>query len=840
MYGVMTERSVAFTTSNIGSSVVVHHSTSMSSSGTSNIQDQVKFKPETTCDSAIAPTTTTATSSVIMPALLHKRKRLDQVLTKLSMSSTQKYSKSYGQSEEPDKEPSEESKSPQKQLSLDSEMSMTVENLKLEISESGSIQGSKSLECSSTPSSTATTAEMMSPTSTIFPYTGAKCGSECAAAAAGKDMSAFNTGSDLLATTISMSALFTPPTSDSAGGTAEFEEEYEDHAKNDQHDEVSDTTTATTTGASTTVVMMHSGKCTLDSGDNLFSSEEVAGSSEQLLKKLPQAKLLSHDSAQKISENAHVPDVQSGSRMLKCIQSSTATESNTTAATSSSLPICVTSFLNKLPYYGLATGHPDPSLPTFPICKCSHCVDLADQTSSKMPPNPSTHCWSTWFKQDIDPFHALLAPHDRPTKVCKSQQLSPAADATNQAGKKRSHSDSDMISESMFGEPFEATTVADSTIRFLRQTEPGVIVRNGRRVPKPLRQPPNSTTALSRSDQSTPQESPLDLSVKSLSPATIATTMLYTDLLSRSTTQAMITNSSSVPLLISSTSPKHSQEFSTPYSLLSPLAKSIKSFASVSQQPPHSLDEHSGRKSKRRNISHSDSQYSSSLSSVSSLSPLEKQLTDQVLKTLSPLYSIYGDEAAAAVAASAIVKSATEAATITTAAATTTSTAIGETDSAKSIRSHPKESKSLSSLADLDTSPSAAFSCPVCGQSFSLHDRLAKHIASRHKNRSQAESVAKNYLCDVCQRSFARSDMLTRHMRLHTGIKPYTCKICGQVFSRSDHLSTHQRTHTGEKPYKCPQCPYAACRRDMITRHMRTHSRYEMPDSSSSTEELSK
>ncbi|XP_053663413.1 specificity protein transcription factor 3-like [Anopheles marshallii] len=120
-----------------------------------------------------------------------------------------------------------------------------------------------------------------------------------------------------------------------------------------------------------------------------------------------------------------------------------------------------------------------------------------------------------------------------------------------------------------------------------------------------------------------------------------------------------------------------------------------------------------------------------------------------------------------------------------------------------------------------------AYMCPVCGQLFSLQDRLAKHMASRHKSRTGATDITKSYMCEVCQRSFARSDMLTRHMRLHTGVKPYSCKVCGQIFSRSDHLSTHQRTHTGEKPYKCPQCPYAACRRDMITRHMRTHTRFD-------------
>lgn len=150
--------------------------------------------------------------------------------------------------------------------------------------------------------------------------------------------------------------------------------------------------------------------------------------------------------------------------------------------------------------------------------------------------------------------------------------------------------------------------------------------------------------------------------------------------------------------------------------------------------------------------------------------------------------------------------------------------------------------KSVATRYNLNVSPvveempegsDVAYVCPICGQMFSLHDRLAKHIASRHKNRGIVSDITKSYVCEVCDRSFARSDMLTRHMRLHTGIKPYTCKVCGQVFSRSDHLSTHQRTHTGEKPYRCPQCAYAACRRDMITRHMRTHSRYDIQNSKS-------
>ncbi|XP_040074209.1 zinc finger protein 628 isoform X2 [Ixodes scapularis] len=170
------------------------------------------------------------------------------------------------------------------------------------------------------------------------------------------------------------------------------------------------------------------------------------------------------------------------------------------------------------------------------------------------------------------------------------------------------------------------------------------------------------------------------------------------------------------------------------------------------------------------------------------------------------------------------------------------------TERDKPARRARASSAALVASSDAGGRSPRAYVCPVCSQMFTQHDRLAKHMASRHKAKpteqqatrdggphDDASSTTKAYVCDVCKRSFARSDMLTRHMRLHTGIKPYTCKVCGQVFSRSDHLSTHQRTHTGEKPYKCPLCPYAACRRDMITRHMRTHARYELPDSSSSS-----
>jgi hypothetical protein len=80
--------------------------------------------------------------------------------------------------------------------------------------------------------------------------------------------------------------------------------------------------------------------------------------------------------------------------------------------------------------------------------------------------------------------------------------------------------------------------------------------------------------------------------------------------------------------------------------------------------------------------------------------------------------------------------------------------------------------------------PTSTHGCPVCGQQFSIHDRLAKHMASRHKAH-RPDPQSKAYFCEVCRRSFARSDMLTRHVRLHTGLKPYTCRVCSQVMQES-------------------------------------------------------
>jgi DNA-directed RNA polymerase subunit RPC12/RpoP len=106
------------------------------------------------------------------------------------------------------------------------------------------------------------------------------------------------------------------------------------------------------------------------------------------------------------------------------------------------------------------------------------------------------------------------------------------------------------------------------------------------------------------------------------------------------------------------------------------------------------------------------------------------------------------------------------------------------------VKDDPQTKDSMATHFNLNVSPvveemphgsNLAYVCPVCGQMFSVFDRLSKHVASRHKQKTANPDTVKSYVCDVCSRSFSRSDMLTRHFRLHSGNKPYSCKSCGQV-----------------------------------------------------------
>ncbi|GAB6025718.1 hypothetical protein CHUAL_011701 [Chamberlinius hualienensis] len=430
--------------------------------------------------------------------------------------------------------------------------------------------------------------------------------------------------------------------------------------------------------------------------------------------------------------------------------------------------------------------------PTFPVvCSCTSCSPLISITTTTKPIETHPPLWLE-ASAASEQFLAGGVPMSPVSPLTPSTPLSPVSSTYldhylhskywPDLYRRRSHSDGDLqqwttassintiesaeqrfVTSTMTAAAAASTAAVTSTLTAaaaIATTLTTSVTRSGRPIPKPLFIPSLRKGGSLESDQSTPQDSPLDLSMKFSAVSSRGSSP-------RRQRRRRERRSSSI-----SSESGPGTPFLTPSSEPSPLSKGCFELSIVSPRL-------------------SPLARSSSVSSTGEKEKSSNLLSVPVMK---------GD---------------------------VTSPTISESIAGQYFMDVSPVVEEMPPGADV------AYVCPVCGQMFSLHDRLAKHMASRHKTRLQSESSAKCYLCDVCKRSFARSDMLTRHMRLHTGLKPYTCQVCGQVFSRSDHLSTHQRTHTGEKPYRCPQCPYAACRRDMITRHMRTHTRYDAAESGS-------
>jgi len=107
------------------------------------------------------------------------------------------------------------------------------------------------------------------------------------------------------------------------------------------------------------------------------------------------------------------------------------------------------------------------------------------------------------------------------------------------------------------------------------------------------------------------------------------------------------------------------------------------------------------------------------------------------------------------------------------------------------------------------------YSCDKCAKSFSVKENLSVHM--------RVHSNEKPYPCTVCNRSFEHSGKLHRHMRIHTGERPHQCKVCDKTFIQSGQLVIHARTHTGEKPYVCTTCGKGFTCSKQLKVHTRTH-----------------
>jgi len=91
---------------------------------------------------------------------------------------------------------------------------------------------------------------------------------------------------------------------------------------------------------------------------------------------------------------------------------------------------------------------------------------------------------------------------------------------------------------------------------------------------------------------------------------------------------------------------------------------------------------------------------------------------------------------------------------------------------------------------------SLAYSCKVCGMSFSLKASLDFH-SSVHKTVSQKSKEFK-FKCDECGKVLATIYNLNAHKSLHTGekTKDYKCDVCGRFLSSLASLNCHKALHT--------------------------------------------
>uniref|UniRef100_A0A0K2URD2 Zinc finger protein 845like [Acyrthosiphon pisum] n=1 Tax=Lepeophtheirus salmonis TaxID=72036 RepID=A0A0K2URD2_LEPSM len=110
-----------------------------------------------------------------------------------------------------------------------------------------------------------------------------------------------------------------------------------------------------------------------------------------------------------------------------------------------------------------------------------------------------------------------------------------------------------------------------------------------------------------------------------------------------------------------------------------------------------------------------------------------------------------------------------------------------------------------------------AYTCDICGKSYSRVDSLKDHVASTHS------LDVPSFLCKYCGKTFKRRATRFRHERFHRNDRRHQCSFCPKKFFTSQTLRNHERTHTGEKPYECHECSRRFTMQHQLTTHLRVH-----------------
>lgn len=100
------------------------------------------------------------------------------------------------------------------------------------------------------------------------------------------------------------------------------------------------------------------------------------------------------------------------------------------------------------------------------------------------------------------------------------------------------------------------------------------------------------------------------------------------------------------------------------------------------------------------------------------------------------------------------------------------------------------------------------FECPVCKKAFDNKRDLILHASEHAKTKRRSINPKKPYKCSRCWKSFTLQERLQKHMLCHGDdeSKPLQCSVCNKRFMNNSALACHLKTHSDKKYYECPLC----------------------------------
>jgi predicted RNA-binding Zn-ribbon protein involved in translation (DUF1610 family) len=125
------------------------------------------------------------------------------------------------------------------------------------------------------------------------------------------------------------------------------------------------------------------------------------------------------------------------------------------------------------------------------------------------------------------------------------------------------------------------------------------------------------------------------------------------------------------------------------------------------------------------------------------------------------------------------------------------------------------------------------FSCPACGENFTIKSNLLRHIRMKHR------VDAEEYKCNTCNYSTKRSDLFVRHKRKCDLKKQHQCKNCVRSNSKRKRSNgdedkteralnvkkqktgahNHAESRNCTSMFKCRRCEFRCPNRAVLYKH---------------------